>query len=160
VVGSGPAGFYVSKNILSHLPQARVDLFDKLPHPFGLLRNGIAPDHQEMKNVQNDYMKVKKQQGVRFQFFGNVEVGRDVSVDQLKQLYSGVVLAYGAEGDRKMPVRGEGKNVYSAREVVSWYNGRVDWEGDIDWSGVRDLTLFGNGNVAIDIARILITPPE
>eukprot|EP00798_Chlamydomonas_sp_ICE-L_P023901 gene23901-9468_t len=146
IVGCGPAGFYTAEK-------------DRLPTPFGLVRSGVAPDHQHTKNVQNQFTAVGKDPRVRF--FGGVELGKDVSLDQLRGLYSSVVLAYGAESDRKLGVPGEAgtKNVFSAREFVWWYNGHPNATSlPIDLSNVESVVVCGVGNVALDCARVLLQP--
>ena len=132
IVGSGPSGCYTAKYLLAaldkqeeqsnQLQKHQIDVFDRLPTPYGLVRYGVAPDHPEVKNVQNDFDTLFQDKGVRF--LGNVSVGRDVSVHELRQCYDVVVLAYGCESDRKLGVPGESLyGVLSAREFVAWYNG-------------------------------------
>jgi NADPH-dependent glutamate synthase beta subunit-like oxidoreductase len=128
IVGSGPSGCYTAKYLTSALEKQgivgnhRVDVIERLPTPYGLVRYGVAPDHPEVKNVQNDFDQLFEK-GV--QFYGNVQVGRHVTVDELRQAYDAVVLAYGCESDRKLNLPGEDLDgVLSAREFVAWYNGR------------------------------------
>jgi len=130
IVGSGPSGFYTAKYLQSSLEKKgvtdnQIDILERLPTPYGLVRYGVAPDHPEVKNVQNDFSAlVGSNKGIRF--FGNVQVGRDVSVQELRERYDAVVLAYGCESDRKLGLPGEDSlsGILSAREFVAWYNGR------------------------------------
>ncbi|KAL7287110.1 hypothetical protein TKK_0018728 [Trichogramma kaykai] len=156
VVGAGPAGFYATQQILKVKPEAKVDILEKLPVPFGLVRFGVAPDHPEVKNVINTFDKIAKDD--RVQFLGNVDVGKDVKIEELKNLYHAIVLTYGAEYDRTLNIPGENlNNVIAARNFVGWYNGiPCDKNLKIDLSG-EDAVILGQGNVAIDIARILLS---
>uniref|UniRef100_A0A3Q1F2D9 NADPH:adrenodoxin oxidoreductase, mitochondrial n=1 Tax=Acanthochromis polyacanthus TaxID=80966 RepID=A0A3Q1F2D9_9TELE len=122
IVGSGPAGFYTAQHIIKARQDVDVDIYERLPVPFGLVRFGVAPDHPEVKNVINTFTQTAKHS--RCSFYGNVNVGKDVSVDELQQAYHAVVLSYGAEGNRSMGVPGEDlAGVYSAKDFVGWYNG-------------------------------------
>ncbi|CAL8471382.1 g10924 [Coccomyxa elongata] len=161
VVGSGPAGFYTANLLLKKFgEQARVDIIDRLPTPFGLVRSGVAPDHQDTKNVINQFTRIGQDE--RVQFLGNVNVGQDIQLRDLRQYYSAVILAYGAESNRQLGIPGEGlKNVMSAREFVWWFNGHPDYAKlPVDLSKVEDVTIFGLGNVALDCARILLKSPD
>ncbi|KAG5677782.1 hypothetical protein PVAND_007513 [Polypedilum vanderplanki] len=157
IVGSGPSGFYSSQYLLKHLPDCRIDLIEKLPVPFGLVRYGVAPDHPEVKNVINTFSKTAE--NPNFNFYGNISLGKDVSLNELRQLYDVVVLCYGSDVDSPLGIKGEDiKNVISAREFVGWYNGLPHLENfNPDLSG-EEAILIGQGNVAIDVARILLTP--
>ncbi|XP_033743917.1 NADPH:adrenodoxin oxidoreductase, mitochondrial-like isoform X2 [Pecten maximus] len=159
VVGSGPAGFYTAQQLLKGNPDIVVDIYEKLPVPFGLVRFGVAPDHPEVKNVINTFTKTA--QSERCSFIGNVEVGRDVTLQQLRKAYSAVVLAYGADDDRTLGIPGEElNNVISARSFVGWFNGLPqDKDLKVDLSAERAVIL-GHGNVALDVARILLTPVD
>jgi adrenodoxin-NADP+ reductase len=121
IVGSGPSGCYTAK----YLPSSyQIDLIERLPTPYGLVRYGVAPDHPEVKNVQNDFDQSLPE---RTRLFANVTVGQDVSVKELREMYDAVVLAYGCQADRKLGVPGEElQGVLSAREFVAWYNGRCE----------------------------------
>ncbi|XP_063513031.1 NADPH:adrenodoxin oxidoreductase, mitochondrial isoform X2 [Pongo pygmaeus] len=158
VVGSGPAGFYTAQHLLKH-PQAHVDIYEKQPVPFGLVRFGVAPDHPEVKNVINTFTQTAH--SGRCAFWGNVEVGRDVTVPELREAYHAVVLSYGAEDHRALEIPGEElPGVYSARAFVGWYNGlpeNQELEPDLSCDTA---VILGQGNVALDVARILLTPPE
>ncbi|XP_016788378.3 NADPH:adrenodoxin oxidoreductase, mitochondrial isoform X5 [Pan troglodytes] len=158
VVGSGPAGFYTAQHLLKH-PQAHVDIYEKQPVPFGLVRFGVAPDHPEVKNVINTFTQTAH--SGRCAFWGNVEVGRDVTVPELREAYHAVVLSYGAEDHRALEIPGEElPGVCSARAFVGWYNGlpeNQELEPDLSCDTA---VILGQGNVALDVARILLTPPE
>uniref|UniRef100_J3QQX3 NADPH:adrenodoxin oxidoreductase, mitochondrial n=1 Tax=Homo sapiens TaxID=9606 RepID=J3QQX3_HUMAN len=159
VVGSGPAGFYTAQHLLKQHPQAHVDIYEKQPVPFGLVRFGVAPDHPEVKNVINTFTQTAH--SGRCAFWGNVEVGRDVTVPELQEAYHAVVLSYGAEDHRALEIPGEElPGVCSARAFVGWYNGlpeNQELEPDLSCDTA---VILGQGNVALDVARILLTPPE
>eukprot|EP00268_Persea_americana_P038079 TRINITY_DN3773_c0_g1_i10.p1 TRINITY_DN3773_c0_g1~~TRINITY_DN3773_c0_g1_i10.p1 ORF type:complete len:195 (+),score=35.27 TRINITY_DN3773_c0_g1_i10:208-792(+) len=125
IVGSGPAGFYTAEKMLKAHKGAEVDVIDRLPTPFGLVRSGVAPDHPETKIVTNQFSRVALNE--RCSFIGNVSLGTSVSLSELREIYHVVVLAYGAESDRVLGVPGEDlAGIYSAREFVWWYNGHPD----------------------------------
>jgi ferredoxin--NADP+ reductase len=155
VVGSGPAGFYTAEALAKgYGDQARIDILDRYPVPYGLIRFGVAPDHQSLKAVSKRYDKVAETEGVGF--IGNVCVGTDVSVDELLGLYDAVILAIGAPHDRKLGIPGEDlPGVIGSAEFVGWYNGHPDF-ADLDppLDGTH-AAVIGNGNVALDVARIL-----
>lgn len=155
VVGSGPAGFYAAEALLRAEPAAEVDLFERLPVPFGLVRYGVAPDHQTIKRVQVAFERTAAQPG--FRFFGNVELGRDVSVDELLRGYHAVVIATGAALDRRLDIPGENlEGSYAATSFVGWYNGHPDF---VDLRFALDAeraVVVGMGNVALDVARVLL----
>ncbi|MEC8424241.1 MAG: FAD-dependent oxidoreductase, partial [Myxococcota bacterium] len=136
----------------------RVDLIDRLPTPFGLVRPGVAPDHQGIKRVSRQFARVASDQRVRF--FGNVEVGRDVSVEELRERYDALVIATGASAGRTLGVPGEDiAGVTTAADFVFWYNGHPDHSArDYDLAHVRRAVVIGNGNVALDVARVLTLP--
>lgn len=160
VVGSGPAGFYIVQALLKRKDlHARIDMFDRLPTPFGLVRHGVAPDHPKIKSVIAVYHKLALQPGVRF--FGNVEFGRDLSLDELRSLYHQVVFCTGAQTDRRLGIPGEDlERSHSATEFVAWYNGHPDYH-DLQFDlGQERAVVIGIGNVAIDVARILCRTPE
>ncbi|XP_072029846.1 NADPH:adrenodoxin oxidoreductase, mitochondrial-like [Amphiura filiformis] len=158
IVGSGPAGFYTAQSLLKGDKKLTVDIYDKLPVPFGLVRFGVAPDHPEVKNVINQFSTLAE--GQRCSFVGNVNVGQDVSVEHLLQAYDIVVLSYGAEDDTTLGVPGEDlPGVYSARSFVGWYNGLPeDTHLNPDLKSSDTAVVIGQGNVALDVARILLTP--
>lgn len=157
IVGSGPAAFYTAQQLLKGDPKLKVDIYERLPVPFGLVRYGVAPDHPEVKNVINTFSKVINNN--RCSFVGNVTVGKDVSLTQLREAYTAVVLAYGANSERRLNIPGENlPNVISARHFVGWYNGLPEDQGLKLNFDVEDVAIVGHGNVALDIARILLTP--
>jgi ferredoxin--NADP+ reductase len=155
VVGSGPAGFYTAEALGKAYGNAsRIDILDRYPVPYGLIRFGVAPDHQSLKAVSKRYDAVADTSGV--DFIGNVTVGRDVSVAELLDLYDAVILATGAPYDRKLGIPGEDlPGVIGSAEFVGWYNGHPDF-ADLDPPlGDSHAAVIGNGNVALDCARIL-----
>ncbi|XP_039082550.1 NADPH:adrenodoxin oxidoreductase, mitochondrial [Hyaena hyaena] len=159
VVGSGPAGFYTAQYLLKHHPRAHVDIYEKQPVPFGLVRFGVAPDHPEVKNVINTFTQTAR--SARCAFRGNVVVGRDVAVPELQAAYHAVVLSYGAEDHRALEVPGEElPGVFSARAFVGWYNGLPENRELAPDLSCDTAVILGQGNVALDVARILLTPPE
>ena len=155
IVGSGPAGFYVTEALTkAYGDQARIDILDRYAVPYGLIRFGVAPDHQSLKAVSKRYDKVAETAGVRF--VGNVAVGVDVAMEDLTSLYDAVILATGAPYDRKLGIPGEElRGVIGSAEFVGWYNGHPDF-ADLDppLDGAA-AAVIGNGNVALDCARIL-----
>ncbi|KAJ4839892.1 hypothetical protein Tsubulata_003200 [Turnera subulata] len=160
VVGSGPAGFYTAEKMLKAHQGAEVDIIDRLPTPFGLVRSGVAPDHPETKIVINQFSRVARHE--RCSFFGNVALGSSVSLSELRQLYDVVVLAYGAESDRALGIPGEDLlGICSAREFVWWYNGHPDGRNlNPDLKSTDTAVILGQGNVALDVARILLQSTE
>ncbi|XP_054026956.1 NADPH:adrenodoxin oxidoreductase, mitochondrial [Dryobates pubescens] len=157
VVGSGPAGFYTAQHILKHHGGAQVDIYEKLPVPFGLVRFGVAPDHPEVKNVTNSFTQTARSE--RCAYYGNVTVGRDVTVPELQQAYHAVVLSYGAEDNRVLGIPGESlPGVHSARAFVGWYNGLPENRHLKPDLSCETALILGHGNVALDIARILLAP--
>ena len=160
VVGSGPAAFYAAGHLLaSEDPRVEVDLIERLPTPWGLVRLGVAPDHPNLKTVSRAFEKIALRPG--FRFLGNVEVGRDVSHDELRELYDAVVYAVGSQTDRRLGIPGEDlTGSWAATELVAWYNGHPDFHHlDFDLS-VQRAVVIGNGNVALDVARMLALTPE
>ncbi|XP_017068942.1 NADPH:adrenodoxin oxidoreductase, mitochondrial [Drosophila eugracilis] len=157
IVGAGPAGFYAAQLILKQLDDCVVDVVEKLPVPFGLVRFGVAPDHPEVKNVINTFTKTADHP--RLRYFGNISLGMDVSLQELRNRYHAVLLTYGADKDRQLELENEQQgNVISARKFVAWYNGLPGAENLApDLSG-RDVTIVGQGNVAVDVARMLLSP--
>jgi ferredoxin--NADP+ reductase len=155
VVGSGPAGFYTAEALLkAYGDQARIDIIDRYPVPYGLIRFGVAPDHQSLKAVSKRYDQVAESEGVRF--VGNVNVGKDVSAEELLSLYDAVVLAIGAPHDRKLGIPGEElPGVVGSAEFVGWYNGHPDFAELAPPLDGTHVAVIGNGNVALDCARVL-----
>jgi ferredoxin--NADP+ reductase len=155
VIGSGPAGFYTAGHLLKDGPEnLEVDMIERLPTPWGLVRSGVAPDHPKIKSVTRVYEKTAAHP--RFRFFGNVEFGRDVSRDELVEHYHCVVYATGSPADRPLGIPGEDlEGSHPATDFVGWYNGHPDYcDHDFDLSADRAVVI-GNGNVALDVARML-----
>jgi ferredoxin--NADP+ reductase len=158
VVGSGPAGFYTAGHLLKESGEGghpiNVDMFERLPTPWGLVRSGVAPDHPKIKSVTRIYEKTAAHP--RFRFFGNVELGRDISRDELAERYHAIVYATGSPADRPLQIRGEQlPGSHPATDFVGWYNGHPDYpDHDFDLSATRAVVI-GNGNVALDVARML-----
>src|SRR5688572_20847649 len=160
IVGSGPAAFYAAGVLLaSEDPGVEVDMIERLPTPWGLVRLGVAPDHPQLKTVSRAFEKIAARPG--FRFFGNVEVGRDVTHDELASLYDAVVYAVGSQTDRRLGVPGEDlPGSWAATELVAWYNGHPDFQHlEFDLSHERAVVI-GNGNVALDVARMLALTGE
>jgi NADPH-dependent glutamate synthase beta subunit-like oxidoreductase len=157
IVGSGPAGYYTAET-LQKADDIAVDVIDRLPVPYGLIRTGVAPDHQSIKAVSRRYEGVALTDNVRF--VGHVAVGTDVTIDELVELYDAVVLATGAPNDRPLDIPGSDLHgVIGSAAFVGWYNGHPDFAGlnpPLDAPGVA---VIGNGNVALDVARILAKTP-
>jgi ferredoxin--NADP+ reductase len=154
VVGSGPAGFYATGALLDADIPVEVDMLERLPTPWGLVRMGVAPDHPKLKTVSVAFERIADRPG--FRFLGNVEIGRDLHHSDLARLYDAVVYAVGAQTDRRLGIAGEDlPGVWGALEFVAWYNGHPDYQGlpfDLD---VERAVVIGNGNVALDVARML-----
>jgi ferredoxin/flavodoxin---NADP+ reductase len=157
VVGSGPAGFYAAGHLLTGAGDAEVhiDMLDRLPTPWGLVRSGVAPDHPKIKSVTRVFEKTAAH--ARFRFFGGVELGKDVTREELASRYHAIVYATGSAGDRPMDIPGEDlPGSLAATDFVGWYNGHPDYadlEPDLDCSRA---VVVGNGNVALDVARMLV----
>lgn len=159
IIGSGPAGFYAAEALLKRTDTiVHVDMFDRLPTPYGLVRGGVAPDHQNIKAVTRVYEKTAARP--TFRFLGNVRLGRDVTVEELRRHYHQIVYAVGNEADRRLGIPGEGMpRCTPAAVFIGWYNGHPDYrQAKIDLS-VSRVAVVGNGNVAIDAARILLRTP-
>lgn len=160
IIGSGPSGFYAADHLLKQRdPQIAVDMYERLPTPFGLVRGGVAPDHAKIKSVTKLYSRIASHE--RFRFFGNIEFGKDVNRFDLSERYQGIIYAVGAQTDRKLGVPGEDlPNSYAATEFVGWYNGHPDYHDyDFDLTGIKRVAVIGVGNVAMDVARILARTP-
>jgi ferredoxin--NADP+ reductase len=159
VVGSGPAGFYAAAALFASDLDVEVDMIERLPTPWGLVRLGVAPDHPNIKSVSRAFEKTALNPG--FRFFGNVEIGKDVAHDELAGLYDAVVYSVGAQTDRQLGIPGEDlPGSWPATAFVAWYNGHPDFQGlSFDFSGER-VVVIGNGNVALDVARMLALTPE
>ncbi len=155
IVGAGPAGFYSAEHILKDGElHTQVDLFDRLPTPFGLVRGGVAPDHPKIKSVIRVYRKTAARDG--FRFFGNVKVGHDIEAEDLERFYHAIVYTVGCESDRHLGIPGEDlPGSHAATAFVGWYNAHPDYADEqFDLSSERAVVI-GNGNVAMDVARML-----
>jgi len=160
IIGAGPSGLFAAGQLANQTEvEVAVDIFDRLPTPFGLLRYGVAPDHDSVKAVAKTLAAAFDSPRVRF--FGLVEVGKQVQASELLQCYDAVIYAYGSELDRKLGIPGEAEldGSRSAREFVSWYSGHPDAIPQ-DLSGVRSAVVVGVGNVAVDVTRILLKDPD
>jgi ferredoxin/flavodoxin---NADP+ reductase len=159
VVGSGPAGFYAAGALLGADRAIEVDMIERLPTPWGLVRLGVAPDHPKIKSVSRAFERIAAQPG--FRFLGNVEIGRDLTHADLLALYDAVVYAVGAQTDRRMDIPGEDlPGSWPATAFVAWYNGHPDFQDvEFDLSHERAVVI-GNGNVAVDVARMLALTPD
>lgn len=159
IIGSGPAGFFAAEPLLKSHVHCTVDMFDRLPVPFGLVRGGVAPDHPKIRGATRTFEKLAENPS--FTFLGNVTVGRDVSLDELRHFYDAIVLATGAEADRPMDIPGEElPGCHAAFSFVGWYNAHPDFaERTFDLSQ-ETAVIVGAGNVALDVARILLTPVD
>ncbi|KAF4443988.1 ferredoxin-NADP+ reductase [Fusarium acutatum] len=165
VVGSGPAGFYTAYRVMGKVSGVKVDMYESLPVPFGLVRHGVAPDHPEVKNCQDKFDEIASQPN--FTFIGNVSIGHPgnslkhctIELHYLMQHYDAVLFAYGASQDKKLGIPGEStlSGIHSAREAVGWYNGLPGCSGlDLDLSQAEEAVVIGQGNVALDVARMLL----
>lgn len=160
IIGAGPTGFYAAERLFKESDLViEVDLYDRLPTPFGLVRYGVAPDHQKIKSVTAAFDRIAS--NPRFRFFGNVELGRDVSFDDLKEYYHQVLFSTGAQTDRPLGIPGDDLiGSHPATEFVAWYNGHPDYRDcQFDLTQER-VAVVGVGNVAVDVARILCRTPE
>lgn len=159
IVGAGPSGCYVADALGRKLPGARIDIFDRLPTPFGLVRGGVAPDHQGTKNIVRQFERTLGRDGVRF--LGNIAIGRDISYDELKAAYDVLVITIGAPEDRRLGIPGEDLDaVYGSGQFVAWYNGIPDGRDLEPKLDGKSVAIIGNGNVALDIARLLAKTPD
>jgi ferredoxin--NADP+ reductase len=160
IIGAGPAGFYAAAQLLAVAdPQFSVDLYDRLPTPYGLVRSGVAPDHPKIKSVTRAYDKTSKHE--RFRFFGHVELGSDLTRQQLLEHYHAVCYTIGTSTDKRLGIPGEDlQGSHSATEFVAWYNGHPDHCGlEVDLRA-KQVVVVGAGNVAIDVARMLALAPS
>src|SRR3954463_12183058 len=157
VIGAGPSGFYTAEQLLGH--GFEVDLIDLLPTPFGLVRAGVAPDHPKLKSVTRVYERTAQREG--FRFFGGVSLGEDITRDELRARYHAIVYAVGTSDDNRLGIPGEDRpGSYAATRFVAWYNGHpAACDEQFDLSATRAVVI-GNGNVAIDLARMLLLDPE
>jgi hypothetical protein len=159
IVGAGPSGFYAADGLLRGRPDLHIDVIDRLPTPFGLVRAGVAPDHQGTKAVVRQFDRLLAQPDLRFA--GNIEVGRDLTWDELVAAYDAVIVATGMVVDRKLGILGEDlPHVWGSWQFVAWLNGHPDFREGPDLSQVKSVAVIGNGNVALDVARVLAKNAE
>ena len=157
IIGSGPSAYFTAEELLKS--EIAVDLIERLPTPYGLVRGGVAPDHPKIKSIADRFQRISAHPN--FRFFGNVEAGRAVSVAELASLYDGVVLACGAAADRGLGIPGEDLfGSQAAGAFVAWYNGHPDFRDAAFRLDQESAVIVGHGNVALDVARILLTPVE
>ena len=158
IIGAGPSGFYAAESLVKSGLDCEIDLIEGLPTPYGLIRFGVAPDHEKTKRVARAYERTAS--GERVRYYGNVEIGRDLSLEELRDLYDAVVLAVGAPLDRGLEIPGsDKKGVYGAAAFVGWYNGHPDFCDLNPDLNVESAAIIGNGNVALDLARVLVKTP-
>lgn len=154
VVGSGPSGFYAAEALLQSGLEVEIDLLERLPVPYGLVRFGVAPDHAKLKSVTATFDQIARDP--RMRFFGHVEMGRDVTAAELSWLYHAVIVATGVDGDRRLDIPGEDlSGVHAARDFVAWYNGHPGSESMHFDLSQEVAVIVGQGNVAIDVCRVL-----
>lgn len=160
IIGAGPSGFYAADHLLKQKDLVvEVDLYDRLPTPYGLVRGGVAPDHQKIKSVTKLYDRIAADP--RFRFYGNVEFGRDVTRADLSQLYHAIIYATGAQTDKRMGIPGEDlPGSHPATEFVAWYNAHPDFRHLTFDLSQETVAVVGMGNVAMDVIRILASTPE
>ncbi len=160
IIGAGPTGFYAADHLLkSKEYTVQVDMYDRLPTPYGLVRGGVAPDHQKIKTVTKAFDKTAKKDG--FRFFGYVEVGKDITVEELGEHYHQIVFTCGASTDRRLGIPGEDlQGSHPATEFVAWYNGHPDYKDYQFDLSQESVAIVGVGNVAVDVSRILSQSPE
>ena len=159
IIGSGPSGFYAAEAMQKKVPGVAIDMFERLHAPYGLVRYGVAPDHEKLKAVTKVFDMVAAKPGLRW--FGQVELGRDIHLEDLTRRYHAVVLATGAQASKRLGVPGDDKpGSYNAADFVAWYNGHPDFRHlRFDLSG-ETAVVVGHGNVALDVARILLKPVD
>ncbi|PPR22215.1 MAG: NADPH-ferredoxin reductase FprA [Alphaproteobacteria bacterium MarineAlpha10_Bin2] len=158
IIGSGPAAFYTADALVKSDNDCRIDIIERLPCPYGLIRFGVAPDHEKTKNVMRAFAKTAAHEDVNY--YGNVEVGRDIGLNEIREMYDAVVLAVGAGSDRAVGIPGEDKKgVFGSATFVNWYNGHPDRRDLNPDLNVGAAVVLGNGNVAIDVARVLVKTP-
>ncbi|CDK28792.1 unnamed protein product [Kuraishia capsulata CBS 1993] len=162
IVGSGPSGFYTAVKLLTTNNDANmeIDMFERLPVPYGLSRYGVAPDHPEVKNCQKRFDEITEDP--RFKFYGNVEIGKDLKLHHLVENYNAVVLAYGCADGSQLGIEGEDHPaVFNSKEFVGWYNGDPEHVGlDPPLEKAKTVTIIGNGNVSLDLVRVLLGPVD
>lgn len=158
VIGAGPAGIYAADTLVNDYPGAQVDVFDRLPAPYGLVRYGVAPDHPRIKEIIKALRRVLSRDGIRF--LGNVHYGTDVKLSDLRHFYDAVIFSTGARADRELDIPGvDLPGSYGAADFVSWYDGHPDVPRDWPLTA-KNVAVLGAGNVALDIARVLAKPAD
>lgn len=158
IVGSGPAGCFAADALVRKIPGCRIDVFDRLPSPFGLVRGGVAPDHQGTKAIARQFERLFQREELRF--LGTIEIGRDLGLEELRAAYDAVVLAVGAPVDRRLGIPGEElPGVHGSGAFVGWYNGHPDHAAAAPRLDRPGVAIVGNGNVALDVARVLAKTP-
>lgn len=159
IIGSGPSGFYATEALFRSTTSVSVDMIERLPNPYGLVRSGVAPDHPKLKQAIQVFDKIAE--SPQFNFIGNVAVGRDISIEELRRSYHALIFTCGAESDRKLGIPGEElPGSYTATEFVGWYNGHPDYrDRQFDLSH-ENAVIIGQGNVAADVSRILAKNPD
>lgn len=154
IVGSGPSGFYATEALIKSGIKIKINMLERLPAPYGLVRNGVAPDHPKLKQAIQVYEKIAE--SPEFNFIGNVTVGQDVTIDELKKTHHAIIFTCGAETDRKLGIPGEDlPGSYTATEFVGWYNGHPDYRDRKFNLSHEVAVIIGQGNVAADVSRIL-----
>ncbi|MFC5137431.1 FAD-dependent oxidoreductase [Actinomycetospora rhizophila] len=157
VVGSGPSGFYAAAALLDAEPDVRVDMFDRLATPWGLVRAGVAPDHPKIKSVSSQYDKTAAREG--FRFFGHVCLGEDITRDELLERYDAIIYAVGSQTERRLGIPGEDlPGSIASVDFVGWYNGHPDYVDLAPALDTERAVVIGAGNVALDVARMLLLP--
>ena len=156
IVGAGPSGFYATDALFKLGQEIHVSVFDRLATPYGLLRHGVAPDHQKIKSLAAYYEKIALKHPDQFRFYGNISIGEQVQIQDLQRYFDAIILTYGCESDRSLSIKGaQLDGLYSAREFVAWYNSHPDYQDlNVPLTG-RSAAIIGIGNVAIDVARLL-----
>lgn len=158
IVGAGPSGFFASEALLKHYPGANIDLIEKLPTPFGLVRFGVAPDHQDIKSVSENFTQLVKN-NPNIKFYGNVELGKDIQRDELLKAYDAVIYTTGGSTSKPLPLTGHDlPGVYGSAEFVGWYNGHPEQKTLAPKLNTKSMAIIGMGNVALDIARVVCLP--
>jgi ferredoxin--NADP+ reductase len=154
IIGTGPSGFYAAESLVKSGIEVRVDFFEALPCPYGLVRYGVAPDHQKIKTVTKVFERIASRPNVNF--YGNVAFGEDIKLDELRRFYDAVILAHGAQSDRRLNIPGEDlPGSHTATEFVAWYNGHPDYVDRTFDLSCETAVVIGQGNVAVDVCRIL-----
>ena len=160
IIGSGPAGFYSAGRVMREHNDCKIDMYERLPVPYGLVRYGVAPDHPEVKNCQERFEEIAS--APNFEFIGNIDIGNDISFKALKPHYDAILFTYGASKDKELAVPGENlADVLSAHSFVAWYNGHPEYSHlKPPLTQGTEAVIIGQGNVALDVARILLADAD